>query len=63
MSFIVNVIVFFIASLVGIGAAGGAFHLLTRNLGPSAIGALMFWPVWLLIYLCAGATILYGFST
>lgn len=62
MSFVMNGIVFFAASLVGAGVTVGVFHLLTRNSGPGAIGYLMLWPIWLLIYLCTGAAML-GFLT
>jgi hypothetical protein len=62
MSYVVSLIVFFTASLVGASVTAGAFHLLTHSAGPGALGALVFWPVWILIYFCAGAAIL-GFLT
>jgi hypothetical protein len=58
MSFIVHVVAFFGSSLVGVGVTTLVFHFFTRNLGPSAPGALILWPIWLLIYFCSGAVAL-----
>jgi len=58
MSFIVHLVAFFGSSLVGVGVTALVFRFFTHDLGPSAPGALIFWPIWLLIYLCSGAVAL-----
>lgn len=57
MSYVLSMMVFFVASLVGAGVTVGVFHVVTRNSGPGAIGYLMLWPIWLLIYVCTGAAV------
>ena len=63
MSFIVHLVAFFGSSLVGVGVTALVFRFFTHDLGssapdPSAPGALIFWPIWLLIYFCSGAVAL-----
>lgn len=62
MSFLASMIVFLVSSLVAAGVTVLTFNLFTRNLGPAALGALMFWPIWLLIYFCTGATIIWLYA-
>ena len=57
MSYVLSMMVFFVASSVGAGVTAGVFHVVTRNSGPGAIGYLMLWPIWLLIYVCTGAAV------
>lgn len=59
MNFVGSIIVFVISSLAAAGVTVATFHFFTHNLGPSALGALMFWPAWLLVYFGTGAITLW----